>query len=140
MTYKQVIRQLQKIALEQHNVRSTGYGDLYRDLQADPSIKYDVFYITSNQSSSYGDFDRFSLNLFWISRLENMDGDNTLQLHSIGKEILDIVANVFCNRFTAEIYGTTYYNFFTQRFADECAGLWMTITFQVPKSVICEEE
>lgn len=139
MTYQQVIKELQKIALTQHNVRSVGYGDLYAYM-AGPSIKYDVFYITPAQCSSVGEFDRFSLNLYHISRLENIDGDNMLQQESVGKEVLDNIAEIFCDRFGGDIFGTTYYNFFIQKFADLTCGLYMQVTFQVPKSVICPDE
>lgn len=139
MTYQQVIKELQRIALSQRNVRSVGYGDLYRDLSADQGIKYDYFYITPNQSASVGEFDRFSLNLYHISRLENMDGDNILQQESVGKEVLDNIAQNFCDLYGCDIFGTTYYNFFIQKFADLTCGLYMQITFQVPKNVICAE-
>ncbi len=139
MTYQQVIKSLETIALNQHNVRYAGYGDLYRDLNSDPNIKYDVFYITPNQYTLEGDFNRFSFNLFYISRLENVDGDNMLQVQSIGKEILDNIVRVFCETFDAETYGSIYYQPFTQRFSDLTAGVFMTVTLEVPVDSICGE-
>ena len=130
---------METIALNQHNVRYANYGDLYRDLNSDPNIKYDVFYITPNQYTLEGDFNRFSFNLFYISRLENVDGDNMLQVQSIGKEVLDNIVRVFCETFDAETYGSIYYQPFTQRFADECAGIYMTVTLVVPVDSICGE-
>lgn len=139
MTYQQVVKSLEAIALNQHNVRYAGYGDLYRDLNSEPNIKYDVFYITPNQYTLEGDFNRFSFNLFYISRLENLDGDNMLQIQSIGKEVLDNIVRVFCDTYDAETSGSVYYQPFTQRFADECAGIYMTVTLVVPVDSICGE-
>ena len=140
MTFQQVVNELMRIAMNQHNVRSAGYGDLFADLNANPSIKYNVFYITPGQSASVGELDRFTLNLFHISRLEDVSGSNMLQLESLAKEIIDNVATMFCDTYGAEIYGTTYYNFFTQRFADLCCGAYAQITFQVPKAAICADD
>jgi Ca2+-binding EF-hand superfamily protein len=137
MTYQQVVKALENIALSQHNVRYANYGDLYRDLNSDPSIKYDVFYITPNQYTLEGDFNRFSFNLFYISRLENVDGDNMLQVQSIGKEILDNVVKRFCEQYDADTVGSIYYQPFTQRFADECCGLFMTVTLEVAIDSVC---
>lgn len=137
MTYQQVVKSLQTIALSQHNVRYAGYGDLYRDLNSNPSIKYDVFYITPNQYTLEGDFNRFSFNLFYISRLENVDGDNMLQVQSIGKEILDNVVKRFCEQYDADTVGSIYYQPFTQRFSDECAGIYMTVTLEVAIDSVC---
>jgi hypothetical protein len=137
MTLYQVIKQLERIALTQHNVRYAGDGDLYRDLDSDPSIQYDVFYISQNQHSSVGDFDRYNLNLFFISRQEDTEAGNALQIQSIGKEVIENVVKIFCEDFDAEVYGTTYWQAFVQRFSDLCAGIYAIITLEVPKDSIC---
>ena len=140
MTLKQVITELCKIALTQHNVRTAGYNDLYGALNTDASIQYDVWFVTQNQHQSEGDFDRYGLNLFYISRLENTDGDNELQIQSIGKEVIDNVVKIFCELYDAEVYGVTYYQPFTQRFASLTAGIYAIITLEVPKNSICIDE
>ena len=140
MTLKNVVDSLIRIALTQHNVRSAGYGDLYKDLLADPSIKWDVFYITPNTMQAEDDFDRFNLNLYYVSRLEDTDGTNMLQVHSIGKEILDNIVKIFCETYDCDVYGTEQYTYFTQRFSDLCAGLYLTVSLEVPKSICIDEE
>ena len=140
MTLYQVIRQLEKIALTQHNVRYAGDGDLYRDLDSDPSIQYDVFYISQNQHSTVGDFDRYNFNLFFISRQEDTEAGNALQIQSIGKEVIENVVRIFCDTYDAEVYGTTYWQPFVQRFSDLCAGIYAIITLEVPKDSICIDE
>ncbi len=140
MTLYQVIRQLEKIALTQHNVRYAGDGDLYRDLDSDPSLKYDCFFVTQNQHSTVGDYDRYNFNLFFISRQEDTEAGNALQIQSIGKEVIENVVRIFCETYDAEVYGTTYWQPFVQRFSDLCAGIYAIITLEVPKDSICIDE
>ena len=140
MTLYQVIKQLEKIALTQHNVRYAGEGDLYRDLNSDPSLKYDVFYITQNQHESSQDFDRYSFNMFYISRQEDTEAGNALQIQSIGKEIVENVVKTFCERFDSDVYGSIYWQPFVQRFTDLTAGIYGIIVLEVPKDSICIDE
>lgn len=131
---------MEKIALTQHNVRYAGDGDLYRDLNAQPSIKYDAFYITQNQHESIEDFDRYNLNLFFISRQEDTEAGNALQIQSIGKEVIENVVKIFCEDYDAEVYGSIYWQPFVQKFADLTAGIYAIITLEVPKDSICIDE
>lgn len=142
MTYQQVIKTLQKIALTQHNVRYTGYGDLYRDLSSNPNIKYDVVYITPNQHQTEEEigFDRYNLNLIYISRLDNVDGDNTLQVQSVGKEILTNIIRIFCEEYDSEVYGQIVWQMFTQRFGDLCGGCYCMVQLEVPQETICIDD
>lgn len=137
MTYKQFVDTLGKISLTQHNIHTSGYGDLYKDLNANPSVKYGVFYVTPNQSYRNGDFDYFNINAFVIDRLVDMDGTNTLQVQSIAKETLDNIFKIFCEQYDAEIEGNVYFQMFTQRFADLTAGCYFVITLAVPVDSIC---
>lgn len=140
MTLYQVIKQLEKIALTQHNVRYAGNGDLYRDLNSNPSIKYDVFYITQNQHESVEEFDRYNLNLFFISRQEDTEAGNALQIQSIGKEVIENVVKIFNETFDAEVFGSIYWQPFVQKFSDLTAGVYAIITLEVPKDSTCIDE
>lgn len=140
MTLYQVIKQLERIALSQHNVRYAGEGDLYRDLNAQPSIKYDVFYITQNQHQSGEEFDMFNFNLFYISRQVDTEAGNALQIQSIGKEVLENIIKIFCEEYDSEVYGTIIWQPFVQRFSDLCSGIYATLTLEVPKDTTCIDE
>lgn len=139
MTLKQTVKELQKIALTQRNVRYANEGDLYRDLNSDPSIKYSVFYVTQNQHQTVEGFDRYSFNLFYISRLESFDGGNALQIQSIGKEVIENIIRIFCEQYDADVYGTTYWQPFVQRFSDDCAGIYCIITLEIAASTCIDE-
>lgn len=131
---------MEKIALTQHNVRYAGNGDLYRDLNSNPSIKYDVFYITQNQHESVEEFDRYNLNLFFISRQEDTEAGNALQIQSIGKEVIENVVKIFNETFDAEVFGSIYWQPFVQKFSDLTAGVYAIITLEVPKDSTCIDE
>ena len=139
MTLKQTVKELQRIALTQHNVRYAGEGDLYRDLDSNPELKYDVFYLTQNQHQTVEGFDRYSFNMFYISRQENIDGDNSLQVQSIGKEVITNVVRIFCEQYDADVYGTTYWQPFTQQFQDLCSGIYAIITIEIAASTCIDE-
>ena len=139
MTLQQTVNAIRRIALTQHNVRSFGEGDLYAFMAA-PNIKYDVVYLTQNQHQTDGDFDRYNFNMFFISRNENIEGDNALQIQSIGKEVLNNIILGFCEMYNADTYGTIIWQPFIQDFADSCAGIYCTVMFEVPVDTMCVDE
>lgn len=139
MTLSQCVTALKRIALSQKNVRSFGEGDLYADLDANPNIKYDVVYLTQNQHQTEGEFTRYSWNIFYISRDQDVPASNSLQIQSIGKEVITNIINTFCNEYMAEVYGTIYWQSFIQQFQDLTSGIYATVTLEVPESIICPE-
>lgn len=139
MTLYQVVNNLKRIALTQPLVRSTGEGNIYDFMSANPKIEYGVFFITQQTHTSDETFDHYNLVLFYADRLVNDLEDNRLQVQSIGKEILDNIIKTFVEYYDAE-YDIISFTTFTQRFADETAGAYAQITFDIPKDYICIEE
>lgn len=141
MTLSQCVAALKHISLAQKNVRSFGEGDIYSFMNADPALKYSVVYLTQNQhqTDTESDFTRYSFNIFYIDRLTSTDGENTLQIQSIGKEVITNIIRLFCKEYDAEVYGTIFWQSFTQRFADECSGIYATLTLEVPEASVCPE-
>lgn len=137
MTIQEIINILQKIALTQPNVRSVGEGDIYDSLNAEGSTRYAYFFITQNRHQQIDDIDRYSLNIFYVDRLEE-DKSNKLQIQSIGKEVLGNVFNVFCEEFDVEV-PTIEYQVFTERFSDYCAGVYATVAFEVMRETDCAD-
>lgn len=138
MTLIQFINEIGRICLEQKNVRSFGTNDLYQDL-AKPDIKYALTYVTQNQHQTRGEFDIFNINLFYLDRQQDVDGSNSLQIQSVGKEVLENVITTFNNLYGAEIYGTIYWQPFIQAHPDLLSGIYAIVMFQVPKAAICED-
>ena len=137
MTLQEIIKTLQGIALTQPNIRSVGEGDIYETLNAEGSTKYAYFFITQNKHQQTEDTDRYSLNVFYIDRLED-NKENKLQIQSIGKEVLNNIFTTFCDDFDAEMSGVDFQTF-TERFSDMCAGVYATVAFEVMRETTCAE-
>ena len=139
MTLYETIDLLKKIALKHPNIGSASEGNIYEYMNANPSVKYGVFFITQGTHSQDEMFNHFEFTLFYVDRLVDDMEENRLQIQSIGKEILSNILTFFCEEFEAECDNITYQPF-TQKFVDMTAGIYSTITIDVPKDVICPEE
>lgn len=137
MTLIEIIKILQDIALTQPNVRTATNGDIYEVMNGNPSVKYGVFHITQNTHQSYDDYDTYGLNLFFLDRNEDDDA-NTLQIQSIGKEVIDNIVKIFCEGFDAD-FPTITFTPFTQRFDDDTAGVFANIQLEVYKDWDCAD-
>ena len=137
MTLIEIIKILQDIALTQPNVRTATNGDIYEVMNGNPSVKYGVFHITQNTHQSYDDYDTYGLNLFYLDRNEDDDA-NTLQIQSIGKEVIDNIVKIFCEGFDAD-FPTITFTPFTQRFDDDTAGVFANIQLEVYKDWDCAD-
>lgn len=139
MTLYETIDLLKKIALKHPNIGSASEGNIYEYMNANPSVKYGVFFITQGTHSQDEMFNHFEFTLFYVDRLVDNMEENRLQIQSIGKEILSNILTFFCEEFDAECDNITYQPF-TQKFVDMTCGVYSTITIDVPKDVICPEE
>lgn len=138
MTLKALVEYIKSTALSQPNVRSFGEGSIYDFMNARPSIAYDVVFASQTTHREVERWDYYGFNLFYVSRLDDDLESNRLEVQSIGKEVLDNIIRNVCEELDIE-YPTVSYTPFTQRFVDECAGVYCTITFEIPKDVICGE-
>ena len=139
MTLYETIDLLKKIALKHPNIGSASEGNIYEYMNANPSVKYGVFFITQGTHSQDEMFNHFDFTLFYVDRLVDDMEENRLQIQSIGKEILSNILTFFCEEFDAECENISFQPF-TQKFLDLTAGIYSTITIDVPKDVICPEE
>ena len=139
MTLYETIDLLKKIALKHPNIGSASEGNIYEYMNANPSVKYGVFFITQGTHSQDEMFNHFEFTLFYVDRLVDDMEENRLQIQSIGKEILSNILTFFCEEFDAECENISFQPF-TQKFVNMTAGIYSTITIDVPKDVICPEE
>ena len=138
MTLFDIIRNLQAIAAQEPSVRSVSDGDIYDALNAAVDIKYGVFHITQDTHTTNGDLDVWGLNLFYIDRLLD-NGENRLSIQSAGITILENVLKRFADAFGAEYMNNIVYTPFTQRFKDNCAGVFCKISISTVMDNLCEE-
>lgn len=138
MTLFEIVHIFERIALTQPNVRSASNGNVYDIMNTNPSIRYKSFVVTQNTHYEGEDYDRYGLTLFMIDRLLDDMESNRLSIQSICKEQLGNIIRTFCEEFNCEIPDITYTPF-TQKFVDECAGIYCNFTIEVFRSDCMDE-
>lgn len=136
MTLYSIVDNIKNIALSQPNVRTAEEGDVY-DLSSNPTVKYGVVYLTQGQHISSSAKTDYSITIFYIDRLLD-DMSNRLEIQSHGMRVIDNIVLGLEDEYDVEI-GNVNYQPFTQRFADECAGVFATLTITAFKDYDCYE-
>ena len=139
MTLATIIETLKMIALKHPNVNSAYEGNIYEILNANPNNKYASVVITQQSHTTDEVYDHYGFVIFYVDRLVDDMEDNRVQIQSCGKSMLGNIITFFCEEFDAECDNITYQPF-TQKFVDMTAGIYSTITIDIPKDVICPEE
>ena len=126
------------VASQQPSVNMIVQNDIFR-LNSKSDARYGVFGWTQGQHSSSADSSMFtySFTFFYVDRLKN-DVSNQIEVQSVGIQTLD---NILRKLDDMGIYVNSTYNFqtFNQRFLDECAGVFCSVTLQVPVMSLCSE-
>lgn len=138
MTLKQIIGTIKNLAKKHPNVNSTYEGNIYDILNANPSNKYASVVLTQTTHTQDEMFDHYGFVIFYVDRLVDDVEDNRVQIQSIGKSMLTNIVEAFCYEFDAEHNDITFHPF-TQKFADETAGVYIDIVIDTPKDSICAE-
>lgn len=139
MTLWETVMKLKEIGMRQPSVRSTGDGSIYDYLNTKGNNKYCVFFISQTTHREDDRFSYYGFNLFFVDRLDNTMENNRLQIQSVGKEVLSNVIRTFSDTYNAD-YDTIRFTPFTEKFADECSGVFATVELQIPLDYICGEE
>ena len=131
------IKMLKGVASTQPNVNQIIDNDIYR-LNTLNDVEYSVLGWQQRQHQEETDFWIYSFQLFYIDRL-TQDGSNELECQNTGMEVLSNIIGTIIDFGDIELNGIPIYQPFTQRFKDETAGCYVTVSFIVPKNCICEE-
>lgn len=130
---------MEAVSLQQPVIKTVVENDVFR-LNSLPDVKYGVFAWT--QSTHTGNPDtslrRFAFTLFYVDRLRT-DKKNEIEVQSVGVDTLGNIIRIMCEEYGADVadYQITTFN---QRFADECAGAFASVYFDVPVDSLCAEE
>ena len=127
MTLFEIINKLKDIAINKPNINYVGDGDVYT-LNSVPDINYSAFFITQNEHSIDSNTITYNLNLFYIDRIADSE-DNVLNIQSDGiLQLTNIINNLV---FSEDVDVDVEINFvpFIQRFADNCAGVYCSVSF-----------
>lgn len=138
MTLGKIIDTLKMIALKHPNVNSAYEGNIYDILNSKPDNKYASVVITQQSHTTDEIYDHYGFVIFYVDRLVDDMEENRVQIQSIGKSMLGNIITAFCNEFEAECDNIIYQPF-TQRFTDETAGVYCTITIDIIKDAYCAE-
>ena len=140
MTLKEFISMVESIAETQPAINDVVQNDVYK-LNELKDAEYSVFAWQQRQHREEVDFWLFSFQFFYVDRL-TQDSGNELEVQSIALDILSNIILTIINVGDGEIelVDLPYYQPFTQKFKDLCAGAYVTVTFRVPKCLICSEE
>lgn len=132
-----VIRIMEVAAGTQPAVNMIVRNDIFR-LNTYADARYGVFAWTQGQHQQVDeDTIRYAFSIFYVDRLTENHG-NQVEIQSFGIEVL---ANVIRAMEDAGCFpGAVTYNTFNQRFLDECAGVFASVTFDVPVATVCPEQ
>lgn len=139
MTLYAIIEKLKMLALKHPNVNSAYEGNIYDIMNANPQQKYASVVLTQQSHTQDDTYDHYGFNIFYVDRLVDDLDTNRVQIQSTGKSMLSNIIKAFCEEFDAECE-TINYQTFTERFADECAGVYCTITIDMVKDIYCTEK
>lgn len=138
MTLLEVIRAIEDAAARQPSVAMIVENDIFR-LNSYADARYGVFAWVQGRhrvDPLTPDWMRFSFTLYYVDRLRN-DIANQVEVQSVGIETL---RNVLAILRDAGVEPETYeFQPFNQRFADECAGVFCSVTLLVEADSVCAE-
>lgn len=139
MTLKTITSLIESIASKQPAVNMIVRNDVFR-LNACPSARYGTFAWLQRQHLASVDSNviRYGFTFFYVDRLTS-NHDNEVEIQSVGVQVLD---NIIRELDARGVYADGEYIFqsFNQRFADECAGVFVTVNLAVPLDFVCYEE
>lgn len=139
MTLFELIHNIKEIALKLPNVRTFAEGSIYDIMNGKNDVEYDCIVLSQDTHNADENFNYFTFNIFYISRLVSDMEENRLQIQSLGIEVLNNLIAILGD-YDIEYTNTIQYNPFTQKFVDETAGVYCRITFVVTKDLICGEK
>lgn len=136
MTLRDTINAIERLALAQPDVEGVVRNDVFR-LNELPDAKYGVFAWTQQQHTipAAGDLLRYVFTLYYVDRL-TADRGNEVEVQSTAVQVL---TNVLRGLPELGVYqaGDAAVRTFNQRFVDECAGAFATVTLEVAPDAIC---
>ena len=139
MTLLEIIDLIKSTALNQPNVNSAVEGDLYDYMNANPDISYSVVFLTQQTHRETEGFFHYNFYIFYVDRLQSDLESNRALIQSGGIRVLSNIIRTVCDSIDMEVPDVTYVPY-SQRFSDECAGVYASVEFTVPIDDICAEE
>lgn len=137
MTLKNVVDIIEYVSMSQPNIRQFAEGSVY-DINSNPSNKYANIVLTQREHTETEQTYIFNFVIFYVDRLvDNLDS-NKLQIQSTGISVLSNIFRTLESQYDFEVLDKVYTPW-TQRFIDECCGVFANVKIIVYKDMVCEE-
>lgn len=137
MTLLDLINILDEVALNQPQVKQSVGGDIY-NINDDPNVMYGAFARTQgrHRTDVLEGSTTYNFTLFYVDRLTE-DKKNVDEVQSVGVQVLQ---NILLRLLDMGIgVQNAELQPFTQRFSDECAGMYCVVGLTVMNDTNCEQ-
>ena len=135
-----IINTIKSTCISYKGVQEFNYGDIY-EFENNKMRKYVNMNFTLQNLSNDADSDGMVVNgvLFCVDRMTD-NGDNKLMVQSNCTDILKkVLVRLTENNLSWTLSGETY-EVFSEKFADLCAGAWVTFSIEVGEDIICSDD
>jgi hypothetical protein len=132
MRYIDLVNAIKDVSLKHYLVNEFAEGDIYEWLNS-KQHKYPCVVLTTNNISTGEDVNTLNANLFYVDRLTDND-DNKLKIQSLGVTVLQQIINKLDLSWDSTIYTP-----FTEKFADLCAGVYVTFNIEYEAESLCDD-
>ena len=130
MNLQQLLHKIENFAKQQKFVNSVTIGDVYENWNGDPDKKYGALNIDIPQLIVNSNMQQIQVYLYYADRLAH-DHSNEYEIKTTAELVLNNVIN-YCAELGDITDGWTI-NFFTQQFADELAGGYVSFYVEIEK-------
>ena len=130
MNLQQLLHKIENFAKQQKFVNSVTIGDVYENWNGDPDKKYGALNIDIPQLIVNSNMQQMQVYLYYADRLTH-DHSNEYEIKTTAELVLNNVIN-YCAELGDITDGWTI-NFFTQQFADELAGGYVSFYVEIEK-------
>jgi len=132
MNLQQLLHKIESFAKQQKFVNSVTIGDVYENWNGDPDKKYGALNIDIPQLIVNSNMQQMQVYLYYADRLAH-DHSNEYEIKTTAELVLNNIIN-YCAELGDITEGWTI-NFFTQQFADELAGGYVSFYVEIEKPI-----
>ena len=132
MNLQQFLHKLENFAKHQKFINSVTIGDVYEHWNGDPDKKYGALNIDTPQLIVNSNMQQLQVFLYYGDRLVQ-DHSNEYEIKTTAELVLNNIIN-YCAQIGDVNEGWTI-NFFTQQFADELAGGYVSFYVEIEKPI-----
>ena len=132
MNLQQLLHKIVSFAKQQKFINSVTIGDVYENWNGEPNKKYGALNIDVPQLTVNSNMQQMQVFLYYSDRLTN-DHSNEYEIKTTAELVLNNIVN-YCAQIGDVNEGWTI-NFFTQQFADELAGGYVSFYVEIEKPI-----